>query len=107
MEALSAAVLAPVEPTAYAQRGTNILQGIKQHFPQFAETYESTYAATYGKFRLKRMGEVAERFISCGDYTQGIARIQCTNPRAVAVAAIAGRREPPNAEPSSFDLSAA
>jgi len=38
------------------------------------------YAPTYGRFRLDRITEVVENFISCGDYTQGVARIQCTNP---------------------------
>jgi hypothetical protein len=71
----------PAEKTTYAQRGTNILQSIfKEHFDQFADAYEDTYAATYGKFRLERISDVAERFLACGDYTQGIARIQCTNP---------------------------
>ena len=65
----------------YVQRGTNILQTIfKGHFQDFTDVYEEKYAPTYGRFRLERITEVVENFISCGDYTQGIARIQCTNP---------------------------
>ena len=34
----------------------------------------------YGRFRIERITKVVEKFVLCGDYTQGIARIQCTNP---------------------------
>ncbi len=65
----------------YAQRGTNVLQTIfKEHFPDYADSYDEMYAPTYGRFRLERITEVVENFMSCGDYTKGIARIQCTNP---------------------------
>jgi len=69
------------QPQRYSQRGTNALQPIfKEHFQEFADTYEQKYDPTYGRFRLDRITEVVENFISCGDYTQGVARIQCTNP---------------------------
>ncbi|GAH24900.1 unnamed protein product, partial [marine sediment metagenome] len=69
------------QPQRYSQRGTNALQPIfKGHFQEFADTYEQKYAPTYGRFRLDRITEVVENFISCGDYTQGVARIHCTNP---------------------------
>ena len=52
----------PAPPT-YAQRGTNALQNIfREHFQEFAENYEQNYASTYGRFRLKRITQVAERF---------------------------------------------
>ena len=31
-------------------------------------------------FRIERITEVVEKFILCGDYSQGVACIQCTNP---------------------------
>jgi hypothetical protein len=37
-------------------------------------------AQSNGRFRIKRISEVVDKFILCGDYSQGIARIQCTNP---------------------------
>jgi len=49
-------------------------------FLQFAEIYDTKYAKAYGRFRIERITEVVHNFIGCGDYTQGIARIQCTNP---------------------------
>ncbi len=58
-----------------------MLQAIfKEHFQEFADTYEQDYAPTFGRFRLERITEVVENFTSCRDYTQGVARIQCTNP---------------------------
>jgi len=68
-------------PTAYIPRGTNTLRLIfYDHFPAFAHSYDSLYAQDYGKFRLERISHVVDRFESCGDYTKGIARIQCSNP---------------------------
>ena len=59
--------LDPDRPQPYRQRGTNVLQTIfKQHFQKFADTYEQDYAPTYGRFRLERITEVVENFISCG-----------------------------------------
>jgi len=52
----------------------------KEQFKEFTENYDEKYTQTYGRFRTERIAEVVENFISCGDYTQGIARIQCTNP---------------------------
>jgi hypothetical protein len=73
--------LSPNRLQTYSQHGTNVLQAIfKEHFQEFADTYEQDYASTYGHFRLERITEVVENFISCGDYAQGVARIQCTNP---------------------------
>ena len=52
----------------------------KKHFQSIAEQYESIYAVIYGRFRIERITEVVGKFILCGDYSQGVARIQCTNP---------------------------
>lgn len=69
------------KPLIYTQRGTNALQMIfKEHFDRFAEIYDTKYAKIYGRFRIDRISEVVHNFIWCGDYTQGVARIQCTNP---------------------------
>ena len=65
----------------YQPRGINALHLLfKKYFQNFAEQYEAKYAIIYGRFRIERITEVVEKFILCGDYTQGIARIQCTNP---------------------------
>jgi hypothetical protein len=29
----------------------------------------------YGRFRIERITEVVEKFVLCGDYSQGVARI--------------------------------
>jgi hypothetical protein len=70
-----------IHPTTYVPRGANILRLIfHDQFPAFVQSYDSLYAKDYGKLRLQRISHVAERFESCGDYTNGIARIQCSNP---------------------------
>ena len=46
----------------------------------FEECYEERYAKTYGSFRIIRIKEAVLNVLDCGDYTKGIARIQCTNP---------------------------
>jgi hypothetical protein len=33
-----------------------------------------------GRFRLERITKAVERFLACGDYRRGMARIKCTNP---------------------------
>jgi len=81
MQAQLSLDLDPDQPSPYRQRGTNALQAIfKEHFQEFADSYEQKYAPTYGRFRLDRITKVVENFISCGDYAEGVARIQCTNP---------------------------
>jgi len=40
----------------------------------------ASFCSSCTKFRLERISRVAERFESCGDYTKGIACIQCSNP---------------------------
>jgi len=73
--------IAPVTRRVYRPRGVNDLQTLfKKHFQRIVEQYESKYAAIYGRFRIDRITEVVEKFILCGDYSQGVARIQCTNP---------------------------
>jgi len=72
-------------PGTYRQRGTSSLQRLfRTHFPELYAGYEHTYASRLGRFRLQRISSAVERFLGCGDYTKGIARIQCTNPECKA-----------------------
>lgn len=64
----------------YIPRGRNELHTIfERHFAKFCEQYDDKYAGTYGRYRLERIQQIGERFSTCGDYLQGIARIRCTN----------------------------
>ena len=81
MEAQLSLQLAPVRKAIYQPRGNNAVQTLfKKHFQSIADQYEDKHAIIYGRFRIERITEVVEKFILCGDYSQGIARIQCTNP---------------------------
>ena len=65
----------------YIPRGKNQLHRIfERNFSAFCDEYEDRYARRYGPFQLDRIQSVGERFFTCGDYLQGIARIRCTNP---------------------------
>ena len=68
-------------PGTYRQRGASSLQRLfRTHFPEFAADYDAHYARRLGRFRLPRITRAVERFLECGDYTKGVARIRCTNP---------------------------
>jgi hypothetical protein len=68
-------------PGTYRQRGVSSLQRLfRAHFPKLAARYEAEFAARLGKCRLERITKAVGRFLECGDYAKGIARIQCTNP---------------------------
>jgi hypothetical protein len=68
-------------PGTYRQRGTSSLQRLfRAHFPELVARYESEFATQLGKFRLERITKAVQRFLACGDYRRGIARIKCTNP---------------------------
>ena len=43
-------------------------------FKSIADQYEDKHAVIYGRFRIERITEVVEKFVLCGDYSQGIAR---------------------------------
>jgi hypothetical protein len=74
-------LLAPVTTRVYRPRGINVLQRLfKEHFQSVADQYEAKHSIIYGPFRIERITEVVEKFVLCGDYSQGVARIQCTNP---------------------------
>ncbi|MBE3089023.1 MAG: transposase zinc-binding domain-containing protein [Actinobacteria bacterium] len=64
----------------YNPRGRTVLQTIfKEHFQKFFDQYEEKYSNEYGKFRIERITEVVKKFIKCGDYFEGVARVRCTN----------------------------
>ena len=46
---------------------------LRDHFGRFAAVYDSRYAKGLGN-------RVVARFLTCGDYRQGVARIRCANP---------------------------
>ena len=72
--------LAPIT-NVYQPRGINALQCLfKKHFQSFLDEYEAKHAMIYGRFRIERISQVIEKFVFCGDYSQRIARIHCTNP---------------------------
>jgi len=65
---------------AYQPREKNVIQKILQdHFGAFEESYDDKYSERYGKYRIIHIKETVERFVECGDYSKGIARIKCTN----------------------------
>ena len=65
----------------YTPREQNVIQKIiKDHFSDFEKRYDNHYADKYGKYRIIRIKQAVEKFIECGDYSKGIARIKCTNP---------------------------
>ena len=77
----SAISVATTATNRYVPRGRNELHTIfERHFADFCEHYDEKYAATYGRYRLERIQQLGERFSTCGDYLQGVARIRCTNP---------------------------
>ena len=41
--------------------------------------YEDKYADEYGSFNIIRIKEVAERFMVCGDWDEGIAAVFFVN----------------------------
>ena len=64
----------------YVPKEQNVIQAILQgHFSDFEEQYDDHYAKQYGKYRIIRIKEAVEKFLECGDYSKGIARIKCTN----------------------------
>ena len=45
----------------------------------FEKNYDTQYSVKHGKYRIIHIKETVERFIECGDFSKGIARIKCTN----------------------------
>jgi hypothetical protein len=68
-------------PGTYRPRGTSSLQGLfRAYLPELFDRYDAEFAARLGKFRRERIAKAVGRFLDCGHYTKGIARIKCTNP---------------------------
>ena len=68
-------------PGTYRPRGTSSLQRLfRANLPELLELYDAEFAVRLGKYRQGRIASAVERFMECGDYTKGIARIKCTNP---------------------------
>ena len=66
----------------YTPREQNVIQRVlKDHFPDFEKNYDDHHADKYGKYRIIRIKEAVEKFLECGDYSKGVARIKCTNPQ--------------------------
>jgi hypothetical protein len=42
---------------------------VQEAFQSFADQYEAKHAIIYGRFRIKRITEVVEKFIFGGDYS--------------------------------------
>lgn len=64
----------------YKPREKNVIQEILQeHFKFFEQNYDTQYSRKYDKYRIIHIKEAVKRFIECGDYSKGIARIKCTN----------------------------
>ena len=69
--------LAPVTKRVHQPPGFNALQLLfGKHSQSFADQYGAKYAITYGRFRIERITGALRRFVLCGDFTQGIARIR-------------------------------
>jgi len=67
--------------SVYKPREKNVIQEIfHDHFKSFEENYDAQYSEKYGKYRIIRIKEAVEKFIDCGDYSKGVARIKCTKP---------------------------
>ena len=76
-----ALALDAIAPGTYRPRGSSSLQRLfHAHLPELLERYDAEFAARLGKYRQGRIASAVERFMECGDYTKGIARIKCTNP---------------------------
>jgi hypothetical protein len=67
-------------PGTYLPRGTSSLQRLfHPHSPELLARYDPEFAVPLGKHRQQRIANTVERFLECGDYRQGMARIKCTN----------------------------
>jgi hypothetical protein len=64
----------------YVPRGPNVITTIfKNHFEDFKDNYQSKLEDTSADYRLEHIAKQVEGLVVCGDYTRGMARIQCTN----------------------------
>ena len=61
-------------------RQSPLYQTVERYLPEFERTYQQRYARQYGPWR-PIIGEVARRFLRCGDPHFGFARIRCPDCR--------------------------
>jgi hypothetical protein len=67
-------------PGTYRPRGTSSLQRLlRANFPELLARHDPESAVRLGKYRQQRIAKAVERFVDCGDYSKGVARIKCTN----------------------------
>ena len=57
-----------------------LYQTMERYLPEFERTYDQRYAKRYGPWRAI-IGEVARRFLRCGDLHFGFARVRCPDCR--------------------------
>lgn len=57
-------------------KATAFYQCISNHFKDFESIYPEKYQERYGFYRPV-IGKVVEKFLDCGDLTQGFARVKC------------------------------
>ena len=59
-----------------AVRQSPLYQVIERHLPEFERTYNDRYQRRYGAWR-PIIGEVARKFLRCGDLHFDFARVRC------------------------------
>ncbi len=72
--------LSPQVATIYRPRQPRqspLYQLVERYYPEFERTYGERYQQRYGRWR-PIIGEVARKFLRCGDLHFGFARVQCT-----------------------------
>ena len=72
--------LSPQVATIYRPRQPRqspLYRLVERYYPEFVRTYGERYQQRYGTWR-PIIGEVARKFLRCGDLHFGFARVQCT-----------------------------
>jgi hypothetical protein len=64
---------------------------IERYLPEFERTYDERYARRYGSWR-PIIGQVARKFLRCGDLHFGFARVRCPDCRHEMFVAFSCRR---------------
>ena len=57
-------------------RASPLWRCLSGHFDSFLEGYEERYRPSYGHLRPV-IPEVVGKFMGCGDYSRGFARVRC------------------------------
>ena len=64
---------------------------LDRHFDEFQRVYDERYRKRYGFWRPV-IGRTVEKFLTCGDLTEGFARVRCPNCRYEFFVAFSCRR---------------